>query len=90
MKAILLMLNFCFLISISGCSDNSDSSNEVEINPRIPQKPEHKFYGDSVYIISTTIDTVYSFGQWIDLERRNRKHRLDSIQKLHVQQKTEN
>jgi len=84
MKGVFFILSLFFLGSIAGCADSSDTSEDKEINPRTPQKPDREFYGDSVYIISKKIDTVYSYGQWIDMEKRNRKHRLDSIHKIHT------
>lgn len=64
-----------------GCESDTQSDDTKIIDPRKPIKPEQVFYGDSVYLVSKHIDTVYSYGQWIDKRAVTRKHRLDSIQR---------
>ena len=79
MKNTLFVIGVCFYCFLISCSDESDTSEDKDINPRIPQKEDHEFYEDSVYIISKKIDTVYSFGQWFDLEHVRLKKHLDSL-----------
>jgi hypothetical protein len=89
MKGVFIILGLFFWGSIAGCADSSDTSEDKEINPRTPQKPDREFYGDSVYIISKKIDTVYSYGQWIDQEHIRRKRRADSLRRLLQTKKTD-
>lgn len=73
----LSLMSFMFY----GCDSNDESGDDTKvINPRKPNQ-DQVYYGDSVYIVSTHIDTVYSTGQWMDIRHAARKHRQDSIQR---------
>jgi len=89
-KAEVIAAILFFSIWFSGyyyCNKHSahnmeDDKEEKEINPRIQLKPTETFYGDSVYVVSKKVDTVYSMGQWIDMLKRNRKRRADSLHNI--------
>lgn len=63
------------LKSCNGDNDDSQSNEPPEINPR-KEVLTHEFYGDSVYIVSKNIDTVYFIRDWVkDFRKVKEKER---------------
>lgn len=83
MKNAIISISLIFAFFLSSCDDNSEESDTKPTDPRKSQKPEEAYYSDSVYIISKKIDTVYSQGEWMDLQHLRSKRRKDSLKLLH-------
>jgi hypothetical protein len=70
-----IICGLLYLSKVSGCKDSDDYSNEstnddTDINPRMKQGIDSIYYDDSMYVISTKIDSVYKWHRYTHLKNK--------------------